>query len=856
MVILTTWSRMSWKDRLALTYKDPAIISWFDFTALALLCIGGALYLHNALHWGVAWIGEAQYGDAEFWWNGALHVAQGLFKDNPGNGYRPGYFFLTGLTLPVLGQKFLQFYPYFLLTFLSVSGFFYLALRQLLGRWVAACVLGTLIFNPFTAEWVATSTTDATGLLLNLLSLTCLLFGVVKKLNRNWLIAFGFLFSLATLTRPLITPFVGVVLLFLFCAPKEPFKKRLHITVCVFIAFCVPTILWMGIQKLTIDQWSVSSNDASAFYAASDPAIQVWTPAMYDTVQKIAANRYHVALKDVNDKMLNQVFWQETIKNYVKYPRYHLQRALPHLLRIALFSPANASHGTPRWRVFLFETMILSLITWLVMRREFFFASLFIVIGISLCIFPTLITLLVLAGSILGLIKKDKESQPGMFLLSAYWFTGVVALYLVGGTWVAPSASLGVALNALGYRLGAQFFFVGDILAAYALICLARLKLSSPIPSENYHWQTFFNQPAPLAGRLVAGTFGLFFTATIITYLVGGSIVAYRIYSHNHFTSIEPYPSVSPIIDAYRVHTEKKLIHGAEIRGGLDPLVLSNATVKTGNSDVIFTGTVSPFIWNLAGQNRAQIMVYAQNKRSPLSMGPNRVFVEVPNNLYSDKWIGKQGAFIIRDIPDKHNQSNLPYYLTVPALQAFIPLASDNQSFELSKATWFPLVKNATQLETSGELKTLETDVTWAMDSGEAHFQRRFFMAPHQTGSITNSVELILNIPTKYRQATLNFSYAISKITAQTQQRSYDIKISAIAKASRESIQTLMEAQNPIPRIGQADTIKNVVISIPSNTKAIKITFNNLAKNTGIWIYEFNLSVIELKHPVIKTASF
>ena len=847
---------MSWKDRLALTYKDPAIISWFDFTVLALLYIGGALYLHNALHWGVAWIGEAQYGDAEFWWNGALHVAQGLFKDNPGNGYRPGYFFLTGLTLPLLGQKFQQFYPYFLLTFLSASGLFFLALRQILGRWIAACAIGTFIFNPFTAEWVATSTTDATGLLLNLLSLTCLLFGVVKKLNRNWLIAFGFLFSLATLTRPLMTPFIGLVLLFLLCATKEPFKKRLHITVCVFIAFCVPTILWMGIQKLTIDQWSVSSNDASAFYAASDPAIQVWTPAMYDTAVKIAASRYNVALNDVNEKMLNRVFWQDTIKNYIKYPRYHLQRALPHLVKIAIFSPAYANHGTMRWRVALFEAIILSLIIGLVMRREFFYVALFVVLGISICIFPLLISLLVLAGSILGLVGRDKKSQPGIFLLSAYWFTGVVALYLVGGTWGSPSASLGIALNALGYRLGAQFFFAGDILAAYALICLACRKLNSPKTSESYGWQTFFNQPAPLASRLVTGAFGLIFTATIATYLIGSSIVAYRIYAHTHYNSVETYPSMSPILDAYRTHTENKLIHGAEIGGGLDTAVLSNASVKAGKSDIIFTGTVSPFVWNLPGQNRTQIMVYAQNKRSPLSMGPNRVFVEVPKSLQANKWIGKQGAFIIRNIPDKHNQSNLPYYLTVPALQAFIPLASDGRSFALSKAIWFPLVKNATQLETSGELKTPGTDVTWAMDSGDARFQRRFFMVPHQTDPGVNSVELILEIPPKYRKANLIFSYAINDIKAQRQKGLYDVKISIIDKASHEPIQTLMEAQNLIPRVGQTDSIKNVVISVPSNTNTINVVFNNLAKNTGIWIYEFNLSVVELKHPSIKTASF
>jgi len=98
----------------------------------------------------------------------------------------------------------------------------------------------------------------------------------------------------------------------------------------------------MGFQKLTIDRWALSSNDASAFYAASDPKIQVWNPSMYDPIQKLAAQQYHVPLADISNQQLNQIFWQESIKNYVRYPKYHLERIAPHIGKLPVFHP--------RWR--------------------------------------------------------------------------------------------------------------------------------------------------------------------------------------------------------------------------------------------------------------------------------------------------------------------------------------------------------------------------------------------------------------------------------------------------------------------------------------------------------------------------
>jgi hypothetical protein len=205
---------MSLKDRLAAAIM-AARISWFDLAVLGLFVVGGLAYHTDPKSWGIGYVGDAEYGDGQFWWDGAIHVSEGFFRNNPGKGYRPGYFVLTGLTLPVLGTDFVHYYSYFRVAFLAACGFFYLALRTPIGRWTAMCGVGMLVFNPITAEWLATSTTDATGLLLHLLALSCLLVGLARCLDRTWLAAFGACFALGTLTRPIVTPFIGAAILVL-----------------------------------------------------------------------------------------------------------------------------------------------------------------------------------------------------------------------------------------------------------------------------------------------------------------------------------------------------------------------------------------------------------------------------------------------------------------------------------------------------------------------------------------------------------------------------------------------------------------------------------------------------------------
>jgi hypothetical protein len=98
----------------------------------------------------------------------------------------------------------------------------------------------------------------------------------------------------------------------------------------VVAAFCVPTFLWMTVQRATVGEWSISTNDASAFYAASDPQIQVWNNRIHEQITHLAQSRYGIA--SPRGAQVNRLSWRLTLHNYRKHAWYHLERIIPHLV--------------------------------------------------------------------------------------------------------------------------------------------------------------------------------------------------------------------------------------------------------------------------------------------------------------------------------------------------------------------------------------------------------------------------------------------------------------------------------------------------------------------------------------------
>lgn len=834
-----------------------AQISRFDFVVVLLLSIGGATFLWGTQYWGFAMIGDSSYGDAEFWWRGAIHVSEGIFADNPGKGYRPGYFVLTGLAMPVLGTDFPAFHKFFIVVFLASVIFFYLAMRMVLGRWGSAFAAALLVFNPFTAEWVATSTTDATGLMFHLSALSCLAIGMNRNNHCGWISAFAMLFAIGTLTRPIVTPFIAAAIFALLIVPRGTWRGRFKAAAWSMAAFAAPLLVWMGIQKAFVGEWSISTNDAGALYAASDPKIQVWNTEMYAEIQKLSGERFETSAPTI--AMLNETFRQETYANYFKHYRYHIERFAPHLWVIAEFSPKTSVRGTERWRCWLLMTFAAGSAIGLLLQRAPLRAAFLVATAVVLMIYPEETAYFTCAGAVLGLATfRSRDARSVMFPLTLYWLIGVAALFLTGGTWGPPLGPT-MSLNALGYRLGLQVFFLNDLLAVAGLTLFATWRLApaaersglrSPV-ARIIDWGCSFGvAPRPLGGTLVVGSLLLVIVATTSVYGVGSAIIAKRWYARN-FEPARSYPDLREVAAGYPHRTNADTLRiVSDVLSGLyfgEKSVSPNGSPAkpTDSGEVVVSGAASSFVWNLAGQRRSQMMVYQQEVVHPFTMGRKSLIVELPRQFRVADWAHRPGAFILQEIADSQNKSNLPYYLTVPAVRGFVPLKADGQGFALDQSIWFPLVKYASQLDGCGELECRGGKITWGMDSGPRKHQRRFFLAAADENT-SGVVSLAIDLAKNPGATTLRFAAAADAVpgTAPTPAVSnVGLVVDLLGDSARLS-EALYEGKvAPQLPTDTAGLNEHEFALTDSVAESLELRFAGLTKGSGVWVYELNLEI-------------
>lgn len=461
-------SRETSETNCVLDEKNSLGVSKADLLAVALIFVGGLSYYWNAHFWSIGFIGDSQWGDAEFWLNGALHLARGIVDDNPGKGFRPGYFVITGAALAFLGPSFLVYYKVFLVFFLGAAAGLYFALRSMLGRLGAFVAIAMSLFSPYTAEWTATATTDATGLALHLISLSFLIASASKRFAIKPLLAFGFVFSLAELTRPLMLPFLIAVCGLILFAPSA-LRQRFRLIVAMTIAFAFPLISWVAIQKLTVDEYSVSQNDAGTYLAASDPKIQVWSPTMFADVTKSAQRRLgkeNISAAEINDecRML-------TVRNYLnpKNLEYHIKRLWANLWTVADFSLLICGHPGYLAQSAILCVLLAAMVIDRLLARRFLSAFVAVTLLVSAFIWWEhfgLFTIVATALAFIDVVGCKKDMTPAVVAL--YWLVGQFTFFIVGGTWATEAGHLNTySMNALGYRLGMQFFFCTGLLAVY-----------------------------------------------------------------------------------------------------------------------------------------------------------------------------------------------------------------------------------------------------------------------------------------------------------------------------------------------------------------------------------------------------
>jgi hypothetical protein len=693
-------------------------LSWADFIFCAGVLVAGFLFLHNAPYWARnTYVGNAQYGDAEFWWNGALHFSQGIIAENPNLTYRMGYAVFGGLVAAVCGPDYRIFHEILLGLFLVASCGLYCSLRPTVGRVAAAGVVLLLVFNPYTAEWIAVSTSDGLGMILNLSALLALLAGIRGRLRLGYIALFGVLFSCGSLTRPLMTPFIVAAAIAVIAASWGKWRRAALGIGVMLAAFLAPTLAWMSLMAATTGNFALTgaSQDSSAFYAASDPQIQVWRGDMYAKVRVAAQRQFHV--EEPNAVQINAEFWTLTRDNYRKYWRYHLARLWPHTLELAGYTPVRCTYATSettQGRTFIKWVLVIALLATALGRRKWAAATTVGALGLIWAAYPQVQAWAVIGASLVGLLALFLR-RPAGFLWAAFWWVGVLALFLTGGTWGPPLGAVH-DMNALGYRLGFQFFYVTDLLVVGVLGAIVCAKAPEPrfLPQPAF-WGGL-TRPSPAARRVAMVFLALAGLALGLLLACGAVMVGSRLIARARATTV-PYPEITTLANLGPARGAKPT------RDQTDLMVQINE--HTG-SRLIVNAMSSGFIFNLPGQQRCVLLLYRQDLLQPVQMNPRRFDVEIAQHLPEREWMGRKGAWVIRPFPDTAQVSNQIYYIEMSSVQAFIPLTADGRAYDRAKMIVFPLAKSGTQLVAAGDLTFQDATVEWSLNSGQEKYPRRF----------------------------------------------------------------------------------------------------------------------------------
>lgn len=697
---------------------EPATgVSWPELAFLLLVVLAGFLFLRDAPYWARnVYIGQAQFGDAEFWWNGALHFAQGIIADNPNLVFRMGYATFAGLFVAVLGPNYPVFHAILVALFLATAGGVYISLRGVIGRLAAGAATVFLVFNPYTAEWLAASTSDSLGLILNLAAITTLAAGVRDGLRLRWIALFGFFLASGSLTRPLMTPYLLPGVLAVVGAGWPDWRRTARALGVLLGAFFLPTLLWMGVMGLTTGNFALTgaSQDSSTFFAASDPQIQSWRAEMYVPVNESAKQRYHTP--NPTPRQLNEEFWTLTRANYAKHWRFHLERVWPNVMEFAKITPLRSSMRTPgteQWYVRFKWIFTLALFVALVRDRRQWTALLLLALGTAWTLVPALTPWFVAAGAFAGLLGLFVR-RTGAFVWVTYWWVGIAAMYLVGGI-LGPPLGPFYGLTALGYRLGFQFLFANDLLVVGLLGTLALGRTAPGTLPEN---AAGILQPSARASRWLRRGATTFFAGLLGVMILGAGIVGWRVYARGHTVPV-PYPDAKGLAHT-GVMAREALVEDFEV-------LRSTLSSQTGRA-ILIKGQSGGFIWSMPGQQRSMLLVYQQDQVHPVSLNPRGFFLEVARRLPEREWMNRQGAWALRSYPDLEPVSSLPYYFQMPMIRAFIPLAPDGRSYDLAHAEVFPIAKYATHLVKSRELGFTGPQPEWSVNSGDQPFARRFFL--------------------------------------------------------------------------------------------------------------------------------
>jgi hypothetical protein len=829
------------QSRLSLFWSGRTIsVSPFDLAVIIVTVCAGLIFLRDAPGWAsFAYVGNDQFGDADFWWRGALQFSQGFFWENINFYYRMGYAVFAGLLVAAVGTDYAVFHKLLLLLFLAVVAGGYLVLARRVGRPAALAMTASLVFSPYQAEWLAVSTSDALGLIWNLIALFTFCLAFDEPVRLKWL-AIGALFlALAALTRPLMTLFIAPVALLLLLHGRITVRTGLVRLSILALAFLVPIVSWMVLHHAKTGEFALAGHDASAFFAASSPKYQQWTPEMYAAVDAAGQKRLGIS-RPLTPAELKQEFWRETLANYRDGFAYHLRRLPGHVLAVAKFSyqafrPTDRIELIARILIFGLLTTVVGL-TCLMWRRPVeaaIAAAIF-----CLAIWPVTAGYVVIAAASIALLPFARLSiRPVYRLMSLYWWTGVVALYLVGGTWGPPLGPT-QEINGLGYRLGTQFLFSNDWLVILAIAtALTSSGLGYARIGPRLQWWLVSNRNASRT-LLAAASSGVVVLAALV--VTGMIVVGVRQWQFAH-AERKPMPSLAPVLA--KLCADEQRHPGApqvapESLQVLAAMLLPPSTRQEGVH--VFTGAVGPLIWQMPTQRRTRAIFDQQDLRFPFVNNNNpKTELEFPELLPETAWRNRQGAFFVRSHREEGPHSGWPFYETMPNVQLFVPLSEDGSSFDYSRAVRFPLVRYASALASKAQLSPIGARVEWL--THPVDIKRRWFvLMPLNDAAEPHSAGVQIDLSNAVGSRSLTLSFRVEPIPGST-------PVTGPVTFLVESIDSAGHTQRLIDRPSRARgsptevQSDDVRIDLPSDAARVRVSIAGLTSKELIRMIELQL---------------
>jgi len=833
---------------------------WYDLGFALSLAGLGLAFLWNARGWGgLAYVGNTQYGDAHFWWLGAQQFAHAILWDNINLTFRMGYAIVTGLSSAVLGPNFLIHHKLLCLVFLAIAVTAYFVLRRPAGRIVASAMAALLVFAPYQAEWLAISTSDGTGLLWNLAALLSLAMAFIAPVRLGWCVAFGVLLGLGGLTRPLMSLFIAPAIVLPWLVPGLAIRRRLLAGVGMVAGFALPMAVWMSAYYLHTGSVAVAGHDSTAFYAASDPQIQVWRPDMYGPVEAAARERYGVTA--LSTAQLSQEFWRQTVANYRTHIGYHLDRIAPTVLVAADFSYELTNPGSHVYTV-LKRALLAALalfLAWEGLSRNRLgnVAALAALAALWFGV-PAADKYIVVATAALLLLPLSPLDRTLGFVpraIAAYWWTGVAALYLTGCVF-GPPVMDAFAINALGYRLGSQFFFANDWLAVFGFWLAARLPLPGHVRSPSPHrldrrlvavWQRWALPPRRLAG-LAFGAARLALLLGLAGVLAAGAVrVGVRGWRLVHEAPL-PMPSATPALAAFcagpgggRSPAPSAPPVVVDHPEQLGTLFLPLEQRKTGA--ILATGGMSALIWQMAAERRTKAMFFQQAVREPFVMDQNRSYIDVTGLLPEAPWRNRQGLWLFRQFPEVGPHAGYVYYESDPQVQAFFPFNGDASGFAMDAGIWFPLSQYASQLAASGALTVSGGELAWLNFQGPDRFQRWFTVMPAANGPAMGDRTVAVSLEGAVGQRTLGLSFRVEPVPGNPPPAGVSGVYVEVTGTARDGGARRLLAKASPARGGAVDVAADGLdLVVPEGIDRVSVVFHDIARTEMVRVLEARLT--------------